>query len=856
MLARRSRFPDFEVNVRRASGGWTAALAWASLLVPAFASAPARAQEIPANYEQGLFNVVIPDLASRSIPVLLAPDGTLLFPLLEVLRGAGVPYEGDAGGYTLSLLDDALRESVVRVDTVSRTISHGDTLETADSTEMVRAEGDVYLTAALLATLLRADVASEFATLELRVMPRVPFPAQLSQDNERRRQLAMIRAGMAAGPPLPPTGLRSHSGAGVLHYSLSSATPDTRTATVLTTEAGFALFGGLGAVGYTFSDADVVIDPRLTLRYERFIPEQRWISFVRAGDVIAEGAFFRSIRGLTVTNRPLRREGLFQDIVIDPEVPPGYEVEVYQGGQLIAFSDRATQGPISVPLSYGRTDLEVRMIAPSGEVVSTGLLYGVPQSQLPEDALEYAAGAGECHVLDCTLFYAGADYGVRRWLTVGAGYEAEHDTLGFTHLPFGRMSVAPAGGWLGDLRVVGDRQASAAMQYNGLGALTGSLGIDVRSAEVPRATLLPQTRTRWDTRAEAGYRGHRVLARLGGMESEGIDRWGAGYIASIPRGVLITQLEAFDERAAELSLTTFRLLRARVFGGTMTGSGRLSTTRHGVRAVELGTSASWGNSLFGNLALGWDRDADFNVTLSFSRILPIGQLAGVAAASRDASRATVRADGALAIDPFSAVEPAAYTGIGFAGVDAFIYRDANGNGEFDEGDRVAPGVAVQAGEYTATSDSSGHARIWGLLPWEKTLVRASPDWFEPQWAPATAERVIRPVAHIFNPIAVPLVATREFIAYIVPGTDVRTTAGIGYRLISERSGRVWEGLTLSDGSIYVGGVPVGDYRLELDADALAFLMVAAPAPIRFTIGGTDADEFVFELPPIELNRAP
>ena len=33
--------------------------------------------------------------------------------------------------------------------------------------------------------------------------------------------------------------------------------------------------------------------------------------------------FFRSMRGLTVTNRPLRREGYFQDIVIDPEVPPG-----------------------------------------------------------------------------------------------------------------------------------------------------------------------------------------------------------------------------------------------------------------------------------------------------------------------------------------------------------------------------------------------------------------------------------------------------------------------------------------------------------------------------------------------------
>ena len=771
-----------------------------------------------------------------------------------MLNAAEVPVDGDAGGYTLSLLDDERRELVARVDTAARTIARGTSVVAADSGEMVRADGDVYVTPRLLEALLRADVTADFATLDLQIDPAIPLPAQLTMENERRRQLAMIRAGMLGTQPLPPTPLRPHSGAGVLHWSLSSATPETRTATVLTTEAGFALLGGLAAVGYSASDEDVIIDPRVTFRYERFIPETPWISFVRAGDVIAEGAFFRSIRGLTVTNRPLRREGYFQDIVIDPEVPPGFEIEVYQGGQLIAFSDRSTQGPLTVPLTYGRTDLEVRMIAPSGEVVSTGLLYGVPQTQLPEDAFEYAAGGGECHFLDCTLLFASADYGMRRWLTLGAGYEAEHDSTGFTHLPFGRASLAPAGGWLGDLRVVADRQASASMQYNGLGPLTGNFAVDVRSAEVPRATLLPQTRTRWDTRGEIGYRGHRALGRLGGMESEGVDRWALGYIAAIPRGVLITQLESFEDRSAELSVTGFRLLRARLFGATLTGSGRITSSRHGVRAVEIGSSGSWGNTLFGNLSVGWDHVADLNVTLSFSRILPIGQLAGVFTGARDATRATVRADGAVAFDALSAVEPAAYTGIGFAGVDAFVFRDANGNGVHDEGEVPAVDVSVQAGELSATTDSSGHARIWGLLPWEKTLLRAN-DWLAPQWAPLSPEIVIRPVAHVFNPIDVPLIATREFVAYLVPGEDIPTTASIGFRLISERDGKVWQGLTLSDGSIYVSGVPVGDYRLELDPEALAFLRAQPFEPLRFTIGGEGADEFVFELPPIELRRA-
>ena len=819
-------------------------------------AAPAAAQEIPPEYEQGIFQLSITDLPRVPIAALLAPDGTLLFPLLQVLRAAEIPVEGDARGYTLALLDEERHALSARVDTVARTIMRGATTIRADSGEMIRADDDLYVVERLLEALLRADVEADFASLDLQVDPLIPVPAQLALEIERRRQLALIRAGVAGTAPLPSTGLQPRSGGGVLHYSLSSAMPDTRTATVLTTEAGFALFGGLGAIGYSASDADVVIDPRFTFRYERFIPETRWISFVRAGDVIAEGAFFRSMRGLTVTNRPLRREGYFQDVVIDPEVPPGYEVEIYQGGQLIAFSDRSTQGPIAVPLSYGRTDLEVRMIAPSGEVVSTGLLYGVPQNQLPEDAIEYAAGGGECHFQECALLFAVADYGVRRWLTLGGGYEAEHDTTGFTHLPFGRASLSPAGGWLGDLRVVGDRQASASVQYNGLSSLTGSLGLDVRSAAVPRATLLPQTRTRFDTRADVGYRGHRALGRLGGMESEGIDRWALGYIASIPRGVLITQLESFENRSAELSLQGFQLLRAKVLGATLTGSGRITGSRHGVRAVEAGASGSWGNSLFGNLTLGWDRNADFNATLSFSRILPIGQLAGIVTGAREASRATVRADGAIAIDPFRAVEPAAYTGIGFAGVDAFVFRDANGNGVHDQGEAVAPDVTVQAGELSATTDSTGHARVWGLLPWEKTQLRTSNDWNEPQWAPASADTVIRPVAHIFNPVSIALVATREFVAYLVPDEGIATTASVGFRLINERTGTVWQGLTLSDGSIYVGGVPVGPYRLELDPEALRFLRAQPFEPVRFTIGVDGADEFVYELPPIELRRAP
>lgn len=836
-------------------------LSLAALCACSIGVARAEAQEIPADYEEGIFELSIRDLPRVPITALIGPAGELLFPIAPILSHAEVPFREDSTGYAVSLIDAERHALPAQIDTVALVVRRGAARLEAEAGEMMAADGDLYLTVRLISYLLSAAMRADFGALEVRMDPSVPVPAQLALAAERRRQLAMIRAGMSRGTPLPPTPLHARTGAGVLHYSLSTAVPHVRDATVLTLETGFAVLGGLAAVGWTGSATGSVTDPPVNFRYERFIPEQRMISFIRAGDVFMDGAFVRSMRGVTVTNRPLRREGFFQDIVIDPEVPAGYEIEVYQGGQLIAFSDGTGQDPLRIPIVYGRTDLQVRMIAPSGEVVTTDLLYGVPQAQLPEDAFEYSAGAGKCHVQECERLFAGADWGARRWLTIGGGYEAEHDTLGFQHFPYARTLLSPVGGWLADARFVLGRLFSASAQYNGTGPLTGMMAFDVRSAAVPRATLLPQSETRWDGRGELGVVGHRGLWRLGGIEGGGIDRWGLGYIGAIPRGLAIVQLDDFADRRSELSARAFRLLRRRIFGGTTTASARATASAQGLRALEIGATGSWNNTLFSSATLGWDRDADFNITLAFSRIFPVGQLAGLASGATGpdaaAPRVSLRADGAVAFDPPRSVEPAAYTGIGFAGIDALVFRDANGNGVMDEGELPAIGVMVQAGDRSASSDSSGHARIWGIRPWEKTAVRASSDWFEPQWAPLTPVTVIRPVAHVFNPVDIPLVATREFIAFVVPTEGIPTTASVGYRLTNEGTGQVWEGLTMSDGSIYVSALPVGDYLLELDPEALDFLRArAAGLPLRFTVAIGEGDEFVFELPPIELRLRP
>lgn len=821
------------------------------------AASPGSAQEAPPpGFDEGIFQLSIAELPQVTVPALLSHDGVVLVPLRPVLQGAGIPFERDGDRLLLRMADAERRPLSVVVDPGTRRVVRGDTGRTAGRDEMVVYAGDVFLAPEPLAFLLRADVAVDFGRLDVRVTPLAPFPAHIALDTERRRRLAGIRLGRDTDR-LPDAPLRPLSGGGVVRYAASAGVPDPVDASVVTLEGGFALLGGEAVLGYTGSPGGATVaDPALSGRYERYIPGSDWISFIRAGDVTADAAFARFVRGATVTNRPLRRGVFFQDLVLAPDLPPGWELEVYRGGQLIGFTDPTAPGGVPVPLTYGRSDLEVRMIGPAGEIVRSDLLLTVPEAQLPQGRLEYSAGGGRCHIRECTLAFADADWGVTRWLTLGGGSEFQSDSAGRRVRPFASALLARPGGWVADARFVAGRLLSGSLRRQRPGGVTGSVGFDVRSPEVGQVTVLPQTDTRWTVRGDAGLRRSRLSARMSGLEGDGVDGWGTTLTTGIPQGVASVELESLAGQPTSLSLSAFRLLDARWGEGRFTTSGRVSLRQEGVGGAQLGLGGTWRERFFASAAVQWDRDYGFSATLSFNRQFAVGQVGGLATAVGGDARASLRADGAVALDPRGGAVAAGYTGIGFAGIDVRAFYDANGNGVWDESEAPVAGLPVQAGDRFATSDSSGHARVWGLVPFEKTAVRPGADWPDPRWTPADTLYVVRPVPHVFNTVAIPLVGTRELLALVEPGPEVRTAAGLRFTLTHAHSGRVFEGMTLMDGTLYVSQVPVGRYTLrfeEADLDALGAVVVGAPLQVDVTADGPD--EFVVELPPIRLRRA-
>src|SRR5205809_491770 len=191
-----------------------------------------------------------------------------------------------------------------------------------------------------------------------------------------------------------------------------------------------------------------------------------------------------------------------------------------------------------------------------------------------------------------------------------------------------------------------------------------------------------------------------------------------------------------------------------------------------------------------------------------------------------------RSDGRLTYAPGPSLQRAGLTGR--------VFLDENGDGRWEAGEPVVPGVRVLVGTSSASSDSSGWFRVWDLVPFEPVLVTVdSLSIDSPLLVPAFGSASIEPGPNRFPTLDIPLVP-----AGVVEGRVRRVTpqgpeavAGVTLVLTDRRSGARRSFATFSDGAFYVLGVKPGLYDLTVDPHVLAVLNATAQ-PLRVTVAPT------------------
>lgn len=831
-----------------------------------------QAQEIPAGFEQALFEIRIPNVASATELVLTTPDGDLLLPVIRVIELTGLQLERQNDSLVFSVPEVGGGSAVL--DVPGRRLRLRDrTLPLAEK-EVVAAEGQVYLSTARIQDLLRARVDVDWSSLQALVSRNPPFPVEQRMRTAQRRAAAELRAARADGPEGRGVPYPARSGGAVVQWGVATSGLDPLEAPSGRAEVGLAVLGGDLSLGGSLARS-VAGRPLHETRwsYRRIFPFSPLLRQVEVGDVLMGGLQLRPARGFTIGNSPLVRDLSFSEVLVRPDVPPGWSFEVYQDGQLLGYAEASERGPVRVPLRYGSTPVQVRMLSPAGEEVTAELLYQVPLSQLAPGRWEYSAGAGRCPRGGCGGFgYVDLKHGATHWLTLGGGVEAERDTTGTHFRPYGSVSVAQLSGLALQLQAARSAFTRATLMYWTEGAVNGSVTGGVEYPRFAQPTFAAALTPRWylepvvvarRTSGVPRLHGVSLRARAEGPLSGGVDRWRGSLAFDLRRSNLAVEYEsgwAGVQDAGELTLSGLHVVSSRAprWLRDQGATAGVSLRRSGVESAQLGATFALAEATRLNVSGVWfSSRAAPALNLSVNRYGGIARTLARITAFPDRVVSTVTADGALTYDRSLGVVPVGFGGTGTAGAKGRVFLDEDGDGRFGPGDRPVPGVEVLVGGRRTATDSAGVYHAWNVTPYERLEVALDTlRGIDPSWTPTRPSTVVRLTPHMYTPVDVPLIETRELSGTLVPHGEVPTAGGVTLEIRELATGTTTSTSTFSDGDFYVSRIRPGEYELRVAESSLRVLSaVSEPEAVRFTVSAR-AGEILVELPPIHLRPRP
>lgn len=852
---------------RRSALRWILALCGLLLLH----TAPLRAQEIPPGLDQGLFELRVAGGPPATVPVLVDEQARVLLPLLHVLEETGLPYETAPdtslvsvpllGGPERAVLDLRARELRVR----GRTAALG-------PREAARHAGEVYLRSDRLAELLEAKVQVDFGSLRASVLRDPPFPVEQRALLAARRAI-LLRQAQADSARLPGVPYRARSGVGVVDWSVgTSALPGLRSSGRLV--FGAAVLGGALTVGGSAGVAEAgygLAHSNWIAAYSRVFPEGKHLRQLHLGDVTAGGLQAHFFRGVMLSNAPYRPQVDFARTLVNPDIPPGWEYEVFQDGRLLGFSEGGAREPVSIPLEYGTTRAQVRMYGPAGEEVVSELRYLVPFSHVAPGRWEYTAGGGLCPATSCRdVAFFDLRHGVSPWLTLGAGASTTRANHRRDFQPHAVASLAAPGGWAGEVRYLSHAFTRGSLSYHGRAPvwLSGLGGVNHPGAGLP--SFLGGETARWDAGLSLGVnrptlppllRSLRLGGRVEGEVEGAVDRTQLSAGWSAFRSLFEAVYES--NRLQDDPLFSLQATMVAPERGPAWLRGRALTTRVGVEGgrfeqLDLATSVPLARTGEVGIVARWDRSARApSLTLGYSADLGSARIQSrVGAPAAGGVTGAVTLDGGLAFGERVGALGTDRGGVGSAGVAGVVFHDRDGDGHFGEGDEAVPEVKILIGALRAVTDRHGRYELWGVPAYDVAAVRVDTlSLADPSWVPQRDEVRVRPVPHAFNRVDLALGLTRELAGRLVAGPGVPTVGGVALEIEERETGTVHRTTTFSDGEFYVSRLRPGEYRLRVAESSLEVLGARAePEALDFSIRG---EEPAVELPPVRLlSRTP
>src|SRR2546426_1179605 len=735
---------------------------------------------------------------------------------------------------------------------------HSDSMQYGDrrvriEREFIRFESpELYVGSERLGDLLGVMFAVDWSDLTATVIDPSPLPIARRLRREAAREAYLRRPdGMRADVTL---GLQRPSWDGVVvDYSLFSPSSDP----LAGSKYGFGLGADVGGGSLEMLAQSVGPAERGQLHVDASWTgvwrENRWVKQLRLGDVASTGPRSRALEGVSITNAPFVRPSLIGTLRYGGSLEPGWSVEAYRGGDLVAYdsADAAGGFAIDLPVRYGENPVDFVAYGPFGEIREFNRTYRVLNELLPARQFEYGLAGGRCPaatlICDAT---ANVDlrYGVtRRWTLQGGLDQYWRDSLPDRTHPYAAIVGNPSNAWAIQSEIIGAGLARGALRYEPSVDLRVE-GEYVHFAHDSASVLaVPGRRAQWTLtgfwrpKTSHGFfffdgRVERISTDAGALTRT---RLGASLQTNDLRLLPYVRTETPREFAG---ISTFMLPRPR-WGGFLSQvlvrtnaeierqAGLVSWSAFAARPVAKGVRLEVGAN--------WNRgDAGLTYTVTVTSYLSaLRAVTSVTAPPGQPVSGTQFLQGSVLWDRRTdrlGVAPG--PSLERSGLSGRVFLDVNANGIRDVGEPAVANARVLVGSLSTRTDSTGAYHVWDLVPFEPVMVTLDSLSLEsPLLVPLFARTSIVPGPNRYRSLDIPVVE-----AGIIEGRVVRNGTGVGgvtLILTDRRSGARRTLVTFNDGAFYLMGVRPGDYELTVSEQVLDALAVDAE-PLRFSLAPT------------------
>ena len=592
--------------------------------------------------------------------------------------------------------------------------------------------------------------------------------------------------------------------------------------------------------------------------------ENRWVKQLRFGDVASTGPRSRALEGVSITNAPFVRPSLIGSLRYGGSLEPGWSVEAYRGGDLVAYDSADASGGFSMalPVRYGENPVDFVAYGPFGEIREFNRTYRVLSELLPARRFEYGLSGGRCpqpsFICNATTNLDLRFGATARWTVQGGLDQYWRDSLPDRTHPYAALVGNPSNAWAIQSEVVGAGLVRGALRYEP--------SVDLRlegeyvhfTRDSASVLAVPGRRAQWTftgffrPKTSQGFfffegRFERISTDAGALTRT---RLGASLQTNEMRflpyvrtehGQTTTGLSGVNNREYA-GLATFLMPQARwgrFLSQTLVRTNAEIERQAGLvfwsafaahplaRGVRVEVGANW---------LRGDAGLTYTVTVTSyfsalravtSMIAPSGQPASATQFLQGSVLWDRRTD-RLGVAPGPSLER--------SGLSGHVFMDLNANGIRDVGEPAVADARVLVGSMSANTDSSGAYHVWDLVPFEPVIVSLdSVSLDSPLLVPLFARTSIVPGPNRFRSLDIPVVA-----AGVIEGRVLRNNAGVGgvtLILTDRRTGTGRSLVTFNDGAFYLMGVKPGDYELRVDEQVLDALAVDAE-PVRFSLAPT------------------